>query len=220
MESVVRELGSLIGAVIGAALGAAGWAMVAVMSGYEYSFIALIVGMLVGGGSLIFGGRGIGQGMLCGVIALVAIFGGKMLAANYLVGQEVSRVTDTVLSKSQYDEIAAEAQDFNFDGTNAEYREFMIIHDYSPATTADEVSDEELQWFMQEHMGRLVAFQESQPTYEEWRLQYEGAANSAFSAEMSAFDITIASLDATDLLFGALGIATAFQIGALGNDDE
>ena len=75
---------ALIGALIGGVIGAVIWGVIAHLTGYEHSLIAIGVGALVGFGAKALGGEGAATGLFAVVITVGAIFAGKMIAV-YLV---------------------------------------------------------------------------------------------------------------------------------------
>lgn len=72
------KLSSMIGAVLGGILGAVAWGLVAKFANVEVGYVAVGVGALVGFLSTMLGGRGMTNAVACAVIAIVAIFAGKV----------------------------------------------------------------------------------------------------------------------------------------------
>jgi hypothetical protein len=70
------------GAVLGGMIGAAVWAAIVYFAQFELGIVAWGVGLAVGYGSYLLGGRGLTNGVMCAIVALIAIFGGKILAVQ------------------------------------------------------------------------------------------------------------------------------------------
>lgn len=84
----------IVGALIGAAIGAVVWGLLGAKVSIELGFVAWGVGLVVGGLSYFFGGRGITNGVLCGIITLLGIFAGKILI--YKFGGETAALGDII----------------------------------------------------------------------------------------------------------------------------
>ncbi len=74
---------SLFGALVGGAIGALVWALVVRIFHFELGFIAWGVGIAVGFCSLMFGGRGNLNGIVCAMVCLLSIFTGKVLSVQW-----------------------------------------------------------------------------------------------------------------------------------------
>lgn len=88
---IPRPIMAIIGGLLGAAVGAVLWAGVGIVTEYETRFVALIVGLLAGGGVLLLtGGRGgiIGR-LIAALAALLAIGVGKYALMYWFLTQEV-----------------------------------------------------------------------------------------------------------------------------------
>ena len=79
---------SLFGSLIGGTIGALVWALIGRLFGYEIGFIAWGVGIAVGICSVMFGGRGDTNGVVCALVTVAAIFAGKVLAVHWTVDAE------------------------------------------------------------------------------------------------------------------------------------
>ena len=75
---------SVIAALGGGAIGALGWGLLAWLLNIELGYAAIGVGILAGGASMLAGGRGTANGLICAAIALAAIFAGKVLASVWM----------------------------------------------------------------------------------------------------------------------------------------
>jgi DNA-directed RNA polymerase subunit RPC12/RpoP len=93
-------VGGLVGAAIGGAIGAALWAGVAMWLRLELSWIAIVVGLLVGVGTRI-GARGrtsLATGGLAALLAVAAIAGGKYAALSIEFDQLTTRAVNDNLA--------------------------------------------------------------------------------------------------------------------------
>lgn len=203
-----------LGAVVGAILGAAIWGAVAAWTEYEWGFIAWIVGGLVGGGAMILQGSGTKMGVLCAILALGSIFLGKMWAVSFYLPGEIRKEISTQIDRDDYQEARRDAEDFAKLTTEAQYPEFMVTHDFTEATSADEVSIEEVEEFMQYTVPGLVTFQQEQPSFETWRAAEADRFVDMFMSEVSLADAAIDSLGIFDAIFALLGLVTAYKLGA------
>src|SRR5262245_46688334 len=73
---------AILGAIICAALGGAIWGVATSRLGYEVGYVACGIGLIVGLAAAMLGARGTAAGLVCGVLALLAIAGGKLLAID------------------------------------------------------------------------------------------------------------------------------------------
>ena len=97
---------SFVGAAVGGVIGALIWAGIVLATNYEVGFVAWAIGGLVGLGSALLGGAGRTNGVVCGVIALLSILGGKYMAAQSAVGEYVNEEVDNL-----YRELMKDAED-------------------------------------------------------------------------------------------------------------
>jgi hypothetical protein len=76
----MKPLG-VVGALLGGLLGAVVWAVIAWKMDVEIGYVAWGIGFAVGFGSVLLGGSGQTNGIMCAVVALLSIFCGKIGAA-------------------------------------------------------------------------------------------------------------------------------------------
>ncbi len=143
---------SIAGALLGGVAGALVWGVIARFMEFEIGFVAWGVGIAVGFLSAAFGGKGLHNGALCALLALFAIFAGKILAVKW------SATPEEFLSF-----VAKEGK-------------FADLSDAERRKVAEQAASEFT-----------------------WNDAVVGARE---------------SLGAIDLLFGFLGVATAFRLGA------
>lgn len=205
-----------VGAVIGGAIGAGIWAGVALATGYEVGYIAWGVGILVGVGAAVLGGRGILCGVLCALVALAAIYAGKVMAASYQVS-DVVHMAELMLTEDMYREHQKDAKDLLALGDDIRYPEYLVAHNYGEATRPSEVTQEEIRRFQQHDEPFLREMAARRMSYPEWKAAYkrEFLSSGAVSANI------LENLDFIDYLFGFFGIVTAFRVGmGLGLGEE
>ena len=87
----------IIGAIVGGIAGALVWGAIAKFLNVEVGYVAWAVGLAVGFLSYAFGGRGIANGVLCAIVALLSIYGGKVLAMKW------TATADTMLQQMSQD---------------------------------------------------------------------------------------------------------------------
>ncbi len=178
------------------------------------------MGLLVGGASAYAGGEGQLNGVVCAVITLAAIFGGKMLALDWSVGGEIDAIIAESLTEEFYEEIANDAADFANLESSSQYAEFMVTHGYTEAEHAADVTQEEIQAFEEHNVPDLIEFEREQPEYAHWRQQQKEDFTELVAQNFDSAEIAQSNLGAVDLLFGFFGIATAYRVGSSGRDSE
>jgi hypothetical protein len=77
------RIGGIFGAIVGGIAGALVWGLIAKFLNIEVGYVAWAVGLAVGFLSYAMGGRGVANGILCAIVALAAIYGGKVLAIKW-----------------------------------------------------------------------------------------------------------------------------------------
>jgi hypothetical protein len=190
----------------GGALGALVWAAIAYYAQMEIGYVAWGVGALVGFASA-FGGGGTTNGVLCAAIALLSIFAGKMLAVRAAVGDGLGQV-----ERNLYAEMRKDAADFARVEGDQRIKAFKVSHDYTEAKKATAVKDEELERFKETQADMLLELAEQKPTFEEWREREEVEEMlEQMGAQVDVAGIAMSDLNAIDLIFAFLGIATARQ---------
>lgn len=205
----------IIGAVLGAILGAAIWAAISYFIGYEVGYIAWGVGGLVGGGSFVMGGGGRSVGTVCALLAVGAIFAGKMLAVQMAIFGETSAFVDENTTRQIYESEIGEAAQFSVLKTNVEFKEFMVEFSYVDATSPEYVTKADLDDFKLYNLTALRDFHENVPSYDDWRDERDDMLRAFVGESTSVTGIVLDNLSWMDFLFAFLGIATAFRIGGM-----
>ena len=206
-----------LGAAAGAALiGAVVWNIVAMTTNYEFSIIAWGIGGAVGLAAAALGARGFSTGVICGVLAFVAIFGGKYLViqsfkANwYEILMESGEFEDADL-KQAYQSTLLAAQAYQSEVTDtASQNQFMVDYGYSEAGQASRVSAEEIRVFKDVDEPILLSMAAGNLSYEQW-------IRSLFKEDFenaSTFDLLKEDFGIIDILFIFLGVGTAYRLGS------
>ncbi|MET0067810.1 MAG: hypothetical protein ABW076_15805 [Candidatus Thiodiazotropha sp.] len=201
--------GVLSGAVA-ALIGAMLWKGIAIAIDYELGLIAWAIGGGIGFVVAFSGSRGQAAAVYCGVLALVAILGGKYLFYADLqsnLGELLAGSADEF--HALYAEELADAEALESVSGEEEQRSFMLMHGYTEARDTESISWEELEQFQNETMPRLMSFADMPPSYEEW---YQTTIEANLSA-VSPTDLMKESFDFIDALFLFLGISTAAKVG-------
>ena len=88
----------------------------------------------------------------------------------------------------------------------------MAAHDYSDSLDAVQVTDEEVEQFLEYTAPRLQEVALNRPSFEEWR---EYSLSDSIKG-LSTFELMIDSLGLMDILFFFLGVGTAFRLASQG----
>lgn len=210
------EINAILGAIAGAVLGAIVWAGIAVFTGYEIGWIAWGVGGAVGFGAHAMEGRGVTSGIVCAVLAALAILGGKMMVVHHFVNEELAQIAQTELNEEYYQTLQADAADFAALASEADYANFMIGHGFTEAASAESVPQEDIDNFKELNVPELQAWAASPPSYKDWHEKATAESQAIFADEVPMTEMLFSTLGPMDLLFFALGIGTAFKVGSGG----
>jgi len=208
----------MIAPLVVAVLGALLWYVVAVRLDYEFGAIAWLIGAAVGVAALLSGARGSAIGVACALFVVASICGGKYLA----VASQQSELAELLSNSTEYDGIVLQefyqeelidAGEFaELPGDDASLRRFLAARDYSESLDAAQVTDEEVEQFLEYSAPRLRDIALNRPSFEEWR-EYN---LSDTIKELSTFDLMIDSLGWIDMLFFLFGVATAYRLASQG----
>lgn len=201
-------MGMGLGAV-GAAIGAAVWAGVAYGTGYEIGWIAWGIGGLVGILAVAGGARGAAGGSGAAALAAGAIIVGKLVASQFAVNAYLTQTQEDPEMRALYNELMYDAQNFQ-NVMELDYPKFMVEHNYTEATTPEQVPQEDLEVFKSESAPMLRTMFVEQPTYEQWLDKEMGAFRDAINQNLTMSDRL--NLGLMDIIFFLLGVATAFSI--------
>jgi hypothetical protein len=206
---------AFLGAAGGAVIGAVIWGMLTVVTGMEIGYVAWAVGGLVGFGAAALGGRGTQCGALCAVLAVVSIFSGKMIAANAILKKAMDKVTSSsgLFNKAAYDEARADAEAFSKIKAESDHAAFMVERKFTKAESPQKVSAEKLKEFRENQVPHLRQIASEKPSFEAWQADQKRKINEAMGQSLSLTQIVVKSLGPIDILFGLLGVATAYRLG-------
>jgi len=207
----------VLSAATGAAIiGALLWKVVAMATNYEFSVMAWGIGGGIGFAAAAMGSRGVAIGVFCGVLALVAVIGGKYMViqsfkSNWYEILVESGEFEDVDYKLAYQNTIEAAQAYQSEVTDDEsLRQFMVDYGYSESSQANRVSSEEISVFKDIDEPILLNMAAGKLSYERW-------IRSLFQADFenaSAIDLIKKDLDIIDVLFIFLGISTACRLGS------
>lgn len=194
----------------GAAVGALLWAGVSYMMHLEIGYLAWGIGGLVGGACVLGKGRGQPVAIACAVLTLVAIFAGKILGMQLILSDATEQVR-AMLTREMYEEARIDAAGFaalSVPPTKEEVRIYIADRGYGDVGASDSVTDEDVEIFHAEWAPELRAFNQRQPSFEQW----QDDALAALGDEEAATSMVMDELSAIDLIFALLGVTTAFGL--------
>jgi len=201
---------SLAAGAAAALAGAVVWSLIASMFGYELGMVAWAIGGAVGFAVASTGSNGLNAGIACGVLALVAILGGKyMMYSDYR-----DEITDAFagsmdemryIYESEMEAVEAYSEVVD-DGT---LRQFMVENGYSDYADADSIPDEEIEYFQEYDAPRLGSYSYTTPTFEDW---YQSTFIDSLN-DVSTTELIKENFAWIDFVFLLLGVATAFRLG-------
>ena len=210
----------IVGAIVGAVLGALLWALISWGTGYEIGFVAWAVGGLVGGGAAYMGGRGTQMGMACAGLALASILVGKIAAVHFSLDGELENIAAEFFTQDTYSEIRTDAVEFAKLKSRDEYAQFMIQRGYTAASRVEDVDAAELAEFEKQTVPDLRKFTATTPSYSEWAEEQTATFVVNARAEVSVMDAVKEGFGMLDIVFGLLGVVTAFRLGEGGAGSE
>jgi len=198
-----------VGSVV-ALLGALVWKLVSSVSGYELGLVAWAIGGAVGFAVISTGSSGLKTGFVCGILALVAILGGKYMIYS---GYQDAIVESFASSKNEvrylYDNEMAAAEAYLDVIDDKSRRQFMVEYDYTEHGDYKDITEEEVQYFLGSDGERLSGYVIIKPSFDEWyQTTFESNLNNLSTMGMIKDDFEF-----VDAIFFLLGIGTAFRLG-------
>lgn len=184
----------LLGAIVGGVLGAGLWAVLIYFMNLELGLIAWAVGGVVGLVSMAAGGKGLQNGIVCAVIAALAIFGGKTLGINAVTGKALAEsdaagmYDGIVVLQDEYEEKVSSPDD---------HKVFIARQGLFDTENTQQVTSEHLATFEKTYVPVLEG-----QGFREWAADNEEATESALKG-FKPFDV----------VFLVLGVLTAFRCG-------
>jgi len=208
---------SIVGAIVAGIIGALIWGAISFFTGYEIGYVAWGIGFLVGMGVVVTGGGSPMAGIMSAVVALVAILGGKALAVKFEIDKSINEVATQ--SFSEYEQSAAKYAALE---EGASYAQFLVDEEWTDAKKAEDVPAGEVEDFELVWVPFLEAITDGSVTSENWLQKSEpGKGFKAATSELVSIPGAVKEgLGLFDLLFGFLGIATAYRVGCGGSKDE
>lgn len=211
----MKLAGGVVGGAIGGAIGAAIWAAVAYFLNVEIGWIAWGVGGLVGlGTALGTGGGHPAAGVLAVAITVVSILGGKYASIQLALGGEKEEIVESALGQlgdEEYvvswiaNEIASERENAGEEVAwpdPPEEGDGSIESEYPPDIWA-------------EAEGRWQSLTPAEQGARRAEIETEIRENfEVFFGEFDMIEAIKGSMGALDILFFALAIGTAWQLGS------
>ncbi len=201
-------LASITAAVIGAFL----WKFIAVVFDYELGLIAWGIGGAIGFAAAMFGSRGSSAGMICGLLALLSILGGKYMAYETFQSEWVGSLSSQSEElREVYDEeqIIAEFYTTQVNSQQSK-KQFMVDYGYTDAIDPENISDNELNDFNSYSAPRLEKLFINSINYETW-------LENGFQESLESFstiELITENFGLLDALFLFFGIGTAFRLAS------
>lgn len=206
---------AVLAAIGVAVVGALAWALIMWGLQREFFYMAALVGALVGLSAAYFKAQGMTAGIVCAVLTVGAIAGGKVIGFQFAFDGIVEKMTAEETTKSEYDTAVADAREF--DGVTKEgYAVFMIDYGYTDAGSPEEVKPEEIAGFKKFEVPNLVRLKDA-PAYEEWRDWRQTELAQLYREEIRPWAMLV-HMDLDDAFFLLIGVVMAFALARAGWD--
>ena len=206
---------AVLAAVGVAVLGALGWALIMWGLEREFFYMAALVGALVGLAAAYFKAQGVTAGIVCAVLTVGAIAGGKVIGFQFAFDGIVLKMTEEETSQDEYDTASADAREF--DGiTEDGYAEFIYDHGYTDAGSPEEVKPDEIAGFVKFEVPNLKRLKDA-PPYDEWREWRRAELSQLYREEIKPWAM-LTHMDLDDAFFLLIGIIMAFALAKAGWD--
>jgi len=209
------KISGIAAAAVAAVVGALIWKFITVFFNYELGFIAWGIGLAVGVGAAMFDSKGMSTGIICGIFALLAIFGGKYMAMQTFQETWANDIATSIEGQEaefkeyyQQDLKAAEAFSEGVESKEALIK-FMTEHGYSEFYEVKNITDEEITDFNEYVVPHLKKIAEEQPSFDEW---VKGSFGEALD-DVSTLELVKSDIGIMGIIFLFLGVGTAFKIG-------
>jgi hypothetical protein len=209
-----RVVAGIVGAVVGGVVGALIWGGVIYFANYEIGFIAWGVGGLVGFCALFMGARGIGMGVICGLIAALSICGGKVAGFQFMAANYSNSAEYRADLRKLYDQYTVDAHALGAVNDERSLREYMVEHKYAESLDPNQISEEDMTFFREETTPFLTEWAASPPPFEDWFAEESAYFRAYHRQNALSWDNLKASVSMFDILFFFLGVSTAFQLVA------
>ena len=211
------QLKAWIAALLGGGFGAAVWAGISHFTHMEIGYVAWGIGALVGYLAKRQGGKGKSTAVGCALVALASILGGKGLSAAAMIREYLN---NDIIPQA-YQRLVDGAKDYRTNASDAELAQFMASHQFADNADAAQIPPEQVAEFRQSHGGLLEAFAKQVPTLAQFASTPQVVALQQSAISLKNISSTVKdSLGVIDMVFGALGVATAYQVVAGQEGDD
>lgn len=215
------RVSAMIIAAIAAVVGSGVWGFISWKTGFEIGYIAWGIGLIVGLGSAMAGGRGTAMGVYCGLMALVSIACGKFLAVELSVGTDLRNYAEEQFNQEMYQGIVADAEAFAQLQDESAYPQSIYeraYHNQAEIDQAEDVTQQDIEEFKTFSVPMLQAINNGSLTFEEWKESTTESFVTNVRETVPRVDLLKDNLSPFDLLWAFLGVSTAFKVG--GADEE
>lgn len=212
----------IVGALIGGCLGAVLWGLGAGgPNGFEGSNIAILVGVLVGGGCVLLKGRGVKMALLCCVVSILSIFAGKAFACWLVLNREwgysdrlpiqAASERENPFDQEAYSNLLKNVGAFSSLSEPGEYPRFIVERGFEVEPADGAVSTAELEAFKKWWVPLLIRWKKELPRFKEAREDYletlSRAEEERFKATHTVLDLFKSwSYHPLDILYLALAL--------------
>jgi hypothetical protein len=207
----VRFVPGVIGAAVTGFLGMMGWYLLIKTTNYEIGWLAWGIGALIGIGTYILAGGGSASlGVVAGVVAALAIMGGRFLALSALVDKELR-----VVISQTYDQERAVASQIVAMEDETQIRQIMVAWKMDRGEPTNQAPGD-LQRFetdVRPYFRKLAEGKVSREEFTKGRLK-EARARIPFG------EMVKHSVDIWTFLWLFLGVGTAWRIASGASDRE
>jgi len=210
-----------VGAVV-AIVCALVWALIISYTGYELGILAWIVGGAIGFGVSVMDEMANPlSGLIAVVFTILAICGGKVVGVTWAMDREIDSMAATELNQAAYDIYVSEAETFAAIPVkdDAAIKQYMFDNQYTEAPSADQVTQEDVQWFKNNTQPKLEKTAQNPPGFQKWKEDQLKFVKDLAGQMYPMTDRLKDSLGLMDIIFFLLGIATAFKVAAGGSEE-
>lgn len=206
---------AVLAAIGVAVLGALAWALIMWGLQREFFYMAALVGALVGLAAAYFKASGMTAGIVCAVLTVGAIAGGKVMGFQFAFDGIVEKMTAEETTRSEYDAALVDAGEF--DGvTRKGYAIFMVDYGYTDAGSPEEVKSDEIAGFKKYEVPNLIRLKDA-PAFEEWRDWRQTELARLYREEIKPWAMLV-HMDLDDVFFLLIGVIMAFALAKAGWD--
>ncbi|SMF04660.1 hypothetical protein SAMN02745866_00363 [Alteromonadaceae bacterium Bs31] len=195
-------------AVVGALL----WKLIAVSFDYEIGLIAILIGAMVGFASAMLGARGEVAAVICCVLTIFSIVGGKYLTYSAFQS-EWEQTMGTLYEADEMQAFYQQEQDLArvyiaSVSDDQSLREFMLDGEYSEAENELAIAPDEIADFKENVEPYLRELASGDMSFVEWKESTFGAVQN-----LSTWELLRDSFGFIDLLFIVIGVSAAYRVG-------